>query len=166
METRMIEIGSKTREKAAEDFPFLAAKYKGRRKAIKDFTHTSPEFVFWIYPDGTLFDAKDAHKNNTPKGYKHILHDKPDYCGFLRGRLASNYGPQLIVVYCRQESLAEPGEKLNQFLKGIEQIPIPLHGNALVISDNGDIFGTLHDLRDRQINTEQPAAVDAPTSRH
>ncbi|MCO7223517.1 hypothetical protein [Pleionea sp. CnH1-48] len=88
----MITKGSVTREKAASQFEFLAEKYRGRRKAIKEFTHTAPDFVFWIYPDGELFDAKDAHKKNVPKGYRHILEDEPDYGGFLRGRVASNCG--------------------------------------------------------------------------
>jgi hypothetical protein len=146
----MITIGSKTREELSGIFPFLSSKYKGRRKAIKYFTHTCPDFVFWIYPDGTLFDAKDAHKKNTPKGFKHILDDEPDYCGFLRGRVASNFGPQLIVVYCREESLAIKGDKLDQFLQGIEQLPIPIDNDAPIISDNGDIFGTFNDLHKRQ----------------
>ncbi len=145
----MISVGSKSREDAAKLFPFLAAKYKGRRRAIKDFTHANPDFVFWIYPDGALFDAKDAHKKNVPKGYEHILDDEPDYCGFLRGRIAGNGGPQLIVVYCREDALAFDGETLKQFLMGIEQLPVPVEVDALVVSDNGDIYGTLRDLRVR-----------------
>ena len=81
----MITVGSIERETASEVFPFLSKRFKGRRKAIKEFTHLSPDFVFWIYPDGTLFDAKDAHRKNTPKGIHHILDDEPDYCGFYEG---------------------------------------------------------------------------------
>ena len=143
----MINIGSIDRSEAMEDFPFLAKKYKGRRKAIKEFTHLSPDYVFWIYPNGELFDAKDAHRKNTPKGFSHILDDEPDYCGFLRGRVASNYGPQLVVVYCREEALAQEKDKMIQFLSGISKLPIPVTENTLVISDNGDIYGTVADLR-------------------
>lgn len=145
----MISIGSVSRESAATSFPFLAKKFKGRRKAIKEFTHLAPDFVFWIYPDGDLFDAKDAHKKHQPKGYEHILFDEPDYCGFLRGRVASNFGPQLIVVYCRPEALASNHEKMSQFLIGMSQLPIPLQDDALVVSDNADIYGTLHDVQAR-----------------
>ena len=146
----VITVGSVNREDASNQFEFLSKRFRGRRKAIKEFTHLSPDYVFWIYPDGMLFDAKDAHKKNYPRGHQHILDDEPDYCGFLRGRVASNYGPQLIVVYCRSEALAEAGPQLKQFLEGISQIPIPVDREALVVSDNADIYGTLVDLRKRQ----------------
>jgi len=65
----MTTVGSVKREDVIDDFPFLKVNYKGRRNAIKEFTHLSPDYVFWIFPDGKLFDAKDSHKKNTPKGY-------------------------------------------------------------------------------------------------
>jgi hypothetical protein len=43
-------VGSISREEAAARFPFLAANFSGKRKAIKEFTHRNPDFVFWIYP--------------------------------------------------------------------------------------------------------------------
>ncbi len=144
--------GSVSREEASEWFPFLAPRYKGRRKAIKEFTHTAPDFVFWIFPDGELFDARDAHRKNYPRGYQHILDDEPDYGGFLRGRLATNYqGQQLLVVYCRQDALLSQITKITQLLEGLAQLPVPLHDNALVISDNGDIFGLLSDVQAREL---------------
>lgn len=147
----IITEGSVSREEASEWFPFLAPHYRGRRKAIKEFTHTAPDFVFWIFPDGELFDAKDAHRKNYPRGYQHILDDEPDYGGFLRGRLATNYqGQQLLVVYCRQDALLSQTSKITQLLDGLEQLPVPLHDNALVISDNGDIFGILSDVQARE----------------
>ena len=147
----IITQGSVSREEASEWFPFLASRYRGRRKAIKEFTHTAPDFVFWIFPDGDLFDAKDAHRKNYPRGYEHILDDEPEYGGFLRGRLATNYqGQQLLVVYCRQDTLVSRASKITQLLDGLEQLPVPLHDSALVISDNGDIFGVLSDVRARE----------------
>lgn len=148
----MITLGSVSREEAAERFPFLAERFPGRRRAIKEFTHRDPDFVFWIYPDGRLHDARDAHARNVPRGFEHILRDEPDYGGFLRGRIASMGGmgeDQLVVVYCRAEALAAPGKSLDQFLRGVAQAPVPLGPDALVISDNGDLYGTLADLRSR-----------------
>ena len=145
----MITTGSIARDTAAEHFPFLAARYPGRRGAIKEFTHRDPDFVFWIYPDGRLHDAKNSHLRNTPRGFEHILDDEPDYGGFLRGRVATLLGRQLIVVYCRPEALAAPGPKLDQFLRGVDALPIALQSGALVVSDNADIYGTLTDLYDR-----------------
>lgn len=145
----MITIGSISRAEAAQHFPFLREKYSGRRKAIKAYTHTYPEFVFWIYPDGELFDAKDAHKKNVPKGYDHILNDQPNYGGFLRGRLARQFEEQLIVVYCAPETLVSDAEKIEQLLEGLSQIPVPIAIETLVVSDNGDLYGTLEDLEKR-----------------
>ncbi|MCW3096417.1 MAG: hypothetical protein JWL77_2035 [Chthonomonadaceae bacterium] len=142
----MITVGSVSREATAERFPFLAQKYSGRRRAIKEFTHRDPDFVFWIYPDGRLFDARDSHAKNVPRGYEDIVNDEPDYGGFLRGRVASLFEDQLIVVYCREEALASHGEKLTQFVRGLKQLPLLVRPNALVISDNGDIYGTIADF--------------------
>lgn len=153
----MITIGSVSRESATERFEFLAPKFRGRRNAIKDFTHAAPEFVFWIFPDGRLFDAKDAHRKNVPRGHEHILDDEPDYGGFLRGRVVRSVdGHQLVVVYCRPEALAAAGRPLAQLLQGLSQLPLPLDRDALVISDNADIYGTVHDLVQRHGEQEHP----------
>jgi hypothetical protein len=145
----MVTLGSITREDAARLFPFLAENVRGRRTAIKQFTHRDPDFVFWIYPDGRVHDARDSHLKNPPRGFGHIVHDEPDYGGFLRGRVASQNGAQAIVVYCREEALAGDRPKLQQFVRGIEQLPVPVRDDALVISDNGDLYGTLDDVRQR-----------------
>ena len=142
----MITVGSVTREDAARRFYFLHEDIAGRRKAVNELTHKDPDFVFWIYPDGRLFDAKDAHIRNYPKGHKWILDDEPDYGGFLRGRVATGNNGQIIVVYCRPEALAYDAAKIGQFLDGISQLPLPIAENALVISDNGDIYGTIADM--------------------
>ncbi len=122
----MVTLGSITREAAAERFPFLAANVSGRRRLVKEFTHRDPDFVFWIYPDGRLHDARRSHRDNIPRGYEYILDDEPDYGGFLRGRVASMGGDQLVVVYCRPEALAVAGPQLNQLLAGLSCLPVPL----------------------------------------
>jgi hypothetical protein len=150
----MITLGTVSREEASREFPFLSTKYSGRRAAIKGFTHHDPEFVFWIFPDGNLYNAGDSHLRNVPRGYEYILHDEPDYGGFLRGRVASLLGKQLIVIYCREDTLAAPGSKLNQFLCGLEQLPIAIEDDTLIISDNADIYGTVADLYKRASGNE------------
>ncbi|WP_035613040.1 hypothetical protein [Haloferula sp. BvORR071] len=145
----MITAGSISRSEAADRFDFLAEQVRGRRAALKEFTHTDPDFVFWIYPDGRLFDAKDAHRRNYPKGHEHILKDEPEYGGFLRGRVATRLGHQLVVVYCREDALYKDAGRMSQFLKGITRLPIPLDPAALVVSDNADIYGTLADIEER-----------------
>lgn len=148
----MITTGSIERQEAAQTFEFLSKQYRGRRKAIKAFTHMAPDYVFWIYPDGTLFDAKDAHRKNVPPGHEDILNDEPEYGGFLRGRVASNFGPQIVVVYCEPMALATNRIKMAQLLNGLSQLPIPLSELALVISDNGDLYGTLKDVGERRLS--------------
>lgn len=145
----MITVGSVSRDEIAAEFPFLGSEYRGRRRAIKELTHLQPDFVFWIFPDGRLHDARDSHARNVPRGFEHIVHDEPDYDGFLRGRVVSSRGMQLVVVYCRPEALAEAGPKVVQLLGGLAQIPIPLRDDAIVISDNADIYGTIDDLKAR-----------------
>ncbi|MCW3062784.1 MAG: hypothetical protein JWQ02_4605 [Capsulimonas sp.] len=159
----MITIGSITRDAAAGDFPFLAARYPGRRRALKEFTHRDPDFVFWIYPDGKLHDAKDSHLRNTPRGFEYILDDEPDYGGFLRGRVATAFGRQLIVVYCRAEALSAAGPQLDQFLCGIDALPIAIQSDALVVSDNADIYGTITDIFSRGDAKKKARAVLTPS---
>ena len=147
---RVITVGSVSRAKIAEVFPFLGEQFSGRRNAIKELTHAQPDFVFWIFPDGRLHDARDAHARNVPKGYESIVDDEPDYGGFLRGRIVTSRGRQLVVVYCRSEALAQAGPKLTQFMRAVRQVPVPIADDAIVISDNADIYGTLMDLEDRE----------------
>ncbi len=151
----MITLGSVSRSQLAEVFPFLAERFSGRRNAIKELTHRQPDFVFWIFPDGRLHDAREAHARNVPKGYEHILEDEPDYDGFLRGRIVTASGRQLVVVYCRSEALAAPGPRLTQFMTAMRVVPVPLADEAIVISDNADIYGTLADLGDREREHDQ-----------
>jgi len=105
--------------------------------------------VFWVAPDGRLVDAKRSHLQNPPKGFSHILDDEPDYGGFLRGRVARSDDRQLVVVYCRSEALEGAGPAVGQLLAGLDAAPIPVDEDALVISDNSDIYGTVGDLRAR-----------------
>jgi hypothetical protein len=145
----MITVGSVSREEAATRFPFLSPRARGRRTAMREFTHRDPEFVFWIAPDGTLHDAKRSHRENPPKGFAHIVDDEPDYGGFLRGRVARLDEHQLIVVYCRSDALAERGPAVTQLLRGLARLPSPIDDDALIVSDNGDIYGTVEDLAQR-----------------
>jgi hypothetical protein len=150
----MITLGSVRRAEIAGTFPFLAERFSGRRKAIKELTHARPDFVFWIFPDGRLHDARDAHARNVSKGHEHILADEPDYGGFLRGRIVTSDGRQLVVVYCRSEALAQAGPHLRQFLVGLRRVPVPVSDDAVVISDNADIYGTVSDLEERDLRSE------------
>lgn len=145
----MITIGSVTREEAAKTFSFLGAGHRGRRTAIRELTHGVPEFVFWVYPDGRVHDARTSHRAHPPRGYEHIVEDEPDYGGFLRGRVVRHAGHQLIAVYCRPEALASATPSLQQLLTGLSNMPVPIEDAALVISDNADIYGTVVDLWQR-----------------
>ena len=153
----MITIGSVSRAEAAARFSCLGVHAKGRRTAIRALTHRQPDFVFWIYPDGRLHDARDSHAAHPPRGFEHIVHDEPDYEGFLRGRVVSLGEDQLVVVYCRSEALAASGPQTVQLVRGLSQLPVPLLPEALVISDNADLYGTFADISERTL-----LAQDAP----
>lgn len=159
----MITAGSITRDEAAEVFEFLRADFRGRRKVLNKFTHTDPDFVFWIYPDGKLHDARNAHISNYPKGFAHILKDEPDYCGFLRGRIATKFDHQLIVVYCRPETLYTATDKMRQFLDGVSSVPVPVREHALVVSDNADLYGTLSDV-ERRLGQLLDGSLEIPSA--
>lgn len=154
LELFVLTVGSVSREKASLVFPFLHKDFRARRAAIRDFTHRYPEFVFWIAPDGRLYNAQDSHLKHPPKGFAHIIHDEPLYGGFFRGRVARQTGPQLVVVYCNETDLDSDVERLTQFLTGLSKIPIPVSEETLVISDNADIFGTIRDLRGRVLHSD------------
>jgi hypothetical protein len=121
---------------------------------MREFTHRDPDLVFWIAPDGRLHDARRSHRENPPKGFEHIVDDEPDYGGFLRGRVARAEDHQLVVVYCRPGALTDPGPAVEQLLKGLDAAPVPIDEDALVVSDNADIYGTVAyppaPLQDRQ----------------
>ena len=152
----MITVGSISREQAAQIFPFLAEHYHGRRMAMREVTHGKsppPRFIFWIFPDGRLHNADTRTTHGVvypPRGYEHIAADEPAFGSILRGRVAfSRGGSQLIAVSCTPEALATNTPALRQLLTGLEQMPEPIHETALVISDNGDIYGTVADLGER-----------------
>jgi hypothetical protein len=145
----VITLGSISRDTASSRFSFLAPRARGRRTSLREFTHRDPELVFWIDPSGRLLDAKRSHRANPPRGFEHIVDDEPDYGGFLRGRVARSDEHQLVVVYCRSNALEAAGPAVEQLLTGIDAAPIPVEEDALVISDNADIYGTVADLRAR-----------------
>ena len=145
MGKRLVTVGSVDREVASEHLPFLATKYSGRRNAIREVTHTQPDLVFWISPEGRFIDAREAHLKNPPKGFEHILHDEPAYGGFLRGRVAWYGEQQFVVVYVAANALVA-GTAVDQFVTGLRGFPTPVDTEAYVISDNGDLYGTVEDL--------------------
>jgi hypothetical protein len=40
--------------------------------------------------------------------------------------------------------------RVEQFVRGLEQMPIPIDDEALVVSDNADIYGTVTDIWQRR----------------
>ncbi len=149
MGKRLLTCGSIPRSEAADKLPFLQAKYPGRRTEIRSITHTDPLLVFWISPEGDFIDARDGHLRNPPPEHRHILKDEPEYGGFLRGRVANYAGTVFVVVYCRADALRDDVVRVKQFASGVTQMPVPITQEALVISDNGDLYGSILDLMAR-----------------
>jgi hypothetical protein len=151
MGKRLIGCGSIPRTDASDKLPFLQVKYPGRRTEIRSNTHTDPLLVFWIIPQGDFSDARDGHIRNPSPGHSHILKDEPEYGGFLRGRVANYAGIVFVVVYCRADALKNDSARISQFASGVSQMPIPIPQDALVISDNGDLYGSILDLMTRAL---------------
>jgi len=72
-----------------------------------------------------------------------------EYGGFIRGRFASNLGQPILVVYCRETALIDDKSKIEQLSIGLDQLPVPISRDTVVISDNGDLYGTLEDVENR-----------------
>lgn len=86
----MITMGSRSRQAAASRSPFLAERSRGRSRALKEFRHLVPDFVFWASPEAALMAIVDSHRRNPPWKHEHILDDEPDYGGLLWGRVATS----------------------------------------------------------------------------
>jgi hypothetical protein len=153
-----VTVGSVPREVAAERLPFLAAEYRGRQRAIREVTHTRPELLFWIDPDGHLTDARDSHQQHPPRGFEHLVGDEPGDGGSLRGWIARFRDEQLVVVCVEGESLV-CGPAVRQLLRGLATVPVPLGDTALVIGHAGDLYGTLADLADRLEGDDDPGPI-------
>ncbi|MGD1841629.1 MAG: hypothetical protein ACFB0B_12140 [Thermonemataceae bacterium] len=147
----MITVGSVSREEATQRFYFLERRFTGRKKAIQDFTHAHPEFNFWIDPTGKLWDAREAQRHRINKLPTDLPENVMQESDFLKGHLARQFEDQIIIVHCDQEALIDNQRKLKQLVVGIAQIPVFIHKDALVISDQGDLYGTLEDIERRLI---------------
>ena len=61
--------------------------------------------------------------------------------------ICARLGERLATGRWRRDALASAGPALQQLLSGLSQLPAPLYAEALVISDNGDLYGTVNDLQ-------------------
>jgi hypothetical protein len=68
----------------------------------------------------------------------------------VRRRLPTGRGVLPRRGACRTGPLLE-----SQLLTGLQQIPMPVDQDALVISDNADIYGTVDDLRSRSRGADE-----------
>lgn len=73
-------------------------KHQRVNSTIRKITHASPLLVFWLSPDGKLFDAANAHHKNPPHGDRSVL-GSSTHKGYLRGRAAIIDGVLHVVIY-------------------------------------------------------------------
>lgn len=145
----MITVGSVSREDAARWFPFLSPSAPGRRTAMRDFTHRDPEFVFLDLSRRAALRRETQPSREPAEGLR-AHHRRRTGLRWLPSRSRrTTRRPPLIVVYCRSEALAEHGPAVAHLLAGLSRIPSPIDDDALVVSDNADIYGTVADLAAR-----------------
>ena len=130
-----------------EEVPFLK---NPSRDQIVDVTHSTggyDQFIYWISPDGKkVLEAPGGHINAPPFGDQSIL-GNPTFKGWLRGRVARlPDGRQLIVVYLEPTTFVSNTYKIHQLRSGINQFPIKIDNNAVIIDGDGGILGTVGDL--------------------
>jgi hypothetical protein len=149
-----ITVGSISREAAAMRYPFLAetCRRTATQAAIQSLATTEPNYFFSIRVDGTIqsllnLNELQAHTVGRTAESDDLL---------LLQVLGMTQGQLMITFLLDADALAQPGPRLGQFVAGVQNISIPLDHAAFVISDEGDLYGTLSDV----IGRHEPADVD------
>jgi len=139
-----ITVGSFSREQAAVRFPFLA---HGRtrlhtQRAVQQLTSTDLNYYYRIREDGSIHSQLNL--NNLERFEQ--TGERVDYESFLLVQIISMIQGQLVIAFSQREELAFPGPRVVQLYRGIEQFSVQVYETALVISDEGDIFGLFADF--------------------
>jgi hypothetical protein len=148
-EPQPLTIGSVQRVEASTWFPFLADNVPQRVADLEAFVEDASETEIAIAKDGTLAEPQEVARASKRPGFAQIVRGEPAAADVMRCIIAQRLGRQLVVVYCRSEALAAAGPALTQLLQGLEQLPIPLDDDALIVSNLGDIYGTFDDVIER-----------------
>jgi hypothetical protein len=155
--TLRVTVGSVNREAAGLRYPFLAENHRraATQLAIQSLATTEPNYFFSIHLDGSVHSLLNLNELRA-----HSAGTTADSDDLLLQVLGMTQGQLIITFLLDEDALAQPGPRLNQFVTGVQNISFPLDQSAFVISDEGDLYGTLGDVIDRQqsLHSAQVAA--------
>lgn len=148
-----ITVGSLTRAEVSAKYRFLADEYKPgtTQRAIQQLSTSDPNYFFRIRSDGTIHSLLNLNELNPAVAHAHG--EAIDFDTFMFLQVINMIHGQLIIAYSELEGLAFPSPRLTQFVKAVQQISIPLAETAIVLSDQGDLYGTLADVKARHRGT-------------
>lgn len=142
-----ITVGSIKRKDATIKFPFLSDKLTRieTKRATQNLSSNDYNCFFKIKPDGNIHTILDI--KNCSEIYK--SKENINLNDFLFVQIIEMVHEQLIVVFYRVDEIAFPSLKGKQLIEGIKKVGLSIHKDTLVISDEGDIYGNLIDIANR-----------------
>jgi hypothetical protein len=152
-----VTVGSVLRAAAALKYPLLSEDWdrSQTRRAIQKLSSDEPNYFFAISVDGTIRSLLNLNELDDD-----AIEQSAGEEGVLLLQVLSMMQGQLIIAFIDDENaLVRPGARLTQFVKGMRSISLPLDPSALVISDGGDLYGTLADVLSRHEPADQPFAI-------
>lgn len=131
-----------------EEIPFLKSPTRDQIVKVTHETEGYDQFIFWVSPSGDkVLKAPEGHLKAPPHGDKSIFRS-PTHKGWLRGRAARlPGGRQLIVIYLEPGEFLRNTYKMHQLRRGLRKFPIPVDDTAVVVDSDGEILGTVMDIR-------------------
>jgi hypothetical protein len=130
-------------------YPFLAEHHRrtATQSAVQSLAATELNYFFSIRQDGTIQSLLNLNELQA-----HTVGRSADSDDLLLLQILGMTPGQLIITFLLDvDALAQPGPRLDQFVAGVHNISFfPLERTAFVISDEGDLYGTLSDVIDRQ----------------
>ena len=148
--TRLVTVGSVSREAAAERFDFprgtvLRAPYRdpGAHAHVTRSSSSGPTLTVACMTPGraTGGASRRAARGSCVMSRTTAASRGAAWPGAQDG---SSWSCDRL-----PEALAAPGPPVTQFARGLEQAPVPMGLETLVIGDNGDLYGTYADLVQR-----------------
>lgn len=152
-QVKKFTTGTVTREEAAKRFHFLGntCRKDSIMEAIKQLVKSNKSFHVWIEQNGSAEENSETdsieesiHLSSTQSGER-----KTKDSDYIYVQIIHALHDQLIVVYFQSELLGFPGSQTLRFVKGMQSIKSPYDYSALVISDQGDLYGTMEDVVQR-----------------
>lgn len=152
-----LTVGSVSRDEAEIAFPFLGLKVtrEKTRRIVQTLASRGESTYFRIDELGKLAGTSKADDLDELAKLPSIPSSSRD--DVLHVQYTPNVHRDLLIVFGLHEELAGSNHIVKQLLAGISAMEPLVSDSALVISDEGDIFGTVADIRNRAIGKRTDA---------